>query len=516
MEPNSEDEVTTSDVVETAVDLVFGLVGPVGCDLRRVEGAIRQALQRFGYSTKYYQLSELFEDDDVAALIGLVSATSEFERLKTAMDAGDQWRKKTGRKDIMAVYAASRIGAVRRSESGDDPKPMQKVAHVLHSLKRPEEARSLRAVYGQRFVLVGVYLPRSLREEALVKRGMSEPDAKELVVRDEQGDEDYGQATSDTFQLADLFVDGRKAPEALEGEVQRFLDLLFGVRLVTPRMEEHAMHMAFSASLRSGDLSRQVGAVIVDERGSTLATGCNDAPRFGGGQYWPGEDDARDIVIGEDANERIRRQALRSMLEAVGRWVSSGDEFKLAKDVFGDNVLLDVTEFGRAVHAEMAALMDCARRGVRTHGATVFCTTFPCHNCVKHMVAAGVGKLVFIEPYAKSRAIELHGDSVSTDELVDSRMRLLPFVGIGPRRFSSLFALQDPVGNKIKRKKTDGEVVARDRTGAIPMLQERLASFIDREQAALAEMVGIREALEELVRAEHEQNDEVDSSEGES
>tara|TARA_R110002096_G_scaffold203468_1_gene388667 strand:- start:266 stop:664 length:399 start_codon:yes stop_codon:yes gene_type:complete len=132
------------------------------------------------------------------------------------------------------------------------------------------------------------------------------------------------------------------------------------------------------------------------------------------------------------------------------------------------------------------------------------------------MVAAGVGKLVFIEPYAKSRAIELHGDSVSTDELVDSRMRLLPFVGIGPRRFSSLFALQDPVGNKIKRKKTDGEVVARDRTGAIPMLQERLASFIDREQAALAEMVGIREALEELVRAEHEQNDEVDSSEGES
>lgn len=76
-------------------------------------------------------------------------------------------------------------------------------------------------------------------------------------------------------------------------------------------------------------------------------------------------------------------------------------------------------------------------------------------------------------------------------------MRLLPFVGIGPRRFSNLFALQDPAGNKINRKSRTGEVLARERTGAAPMLQERLASFVDREQAALGEMASIREVLEQ-------------------
>jgi hypothetical protein len=42
-----------------------------------------------------------------------------------------------------------------------------------------------------------------------------------------------------------------------------------------------------------------------------------------------------------------------------------------------------------------------------------------------------------------------------------------------------------------------GEVLARERTGAAPMLQERLASFVDREQAALGEMASIREVLEQ-------------------
>ena len=479
---------------EFATDIVVGLVGPVGCGLSKVEAAVTQALRRFSYDATVLKLSSLFDDAEVAPLVGGVNHDCEYSRLKTAMDAGDEWRSRTGRSDVMAIYAMSKICEARLAKMGD-AKPMVKVAHIIHSLKRPEEVRSLRTVYGQRFILVGVYVPRGEREDALVKRGMSEVNAKELVVRDEQGGGMYGQAASDAFQLADLIVDGRAAPDSVEAEIQRFLDLLFGVRLITPSLEEHSMHLAFAASLRSGDLSRQVGAVIVDARGAVLATGCNDAPRFGGGQYWPGPDDARDIVAGEDANERIRRQALRAMLESVGRMEAGRDEFERAQEVFGDNLLMDLTEFGRAVHAEMAALMDCARRGVRTEGSAVFCTTFPCHNCVKHLVAAGVEKLYFIEPYAKSRALELHGDAVSADELVERRLRLLPFVGIGPRRFQSLFALQDPVGNKIKRKGRKGTVLARERAGAVPMISEGLASYLEREQAALGEMVSIRKRL---------------------
>lgn len=64
----------------------------------------------------------------------------------------------------------------------------------------------------------------------------------------------------------------------------------------------------------------------------------------------------------------------------------------------------DLIEFGRAVHAEMEAVLSAARRGIPVQDATVVCTTFPCHNCARHLIAAGVRRLVYLFPYAKSRA----------------------------------------------------------------------------------------------------------------
>ena len=36
-----------------------------------------------------------------------------------------------------------------------------------------------------------------------------------------------------------------------------------------------------------------------------------------------------------------------------------------------------VLEFGRVVHAEMAAICDAARRGISVQDAVLYCTTFP-------------------------------------------------------------------------------------------------------------------------------------------
>src|SRR6266446_8909613 len=64
---------------------------------------------------------------------------------------------------------------------------------------------------------------------------------------------------------------------------------------------------------------------------------------------------------------------------------------------------MNIGEFGRTVHAEMASLMDAARRGVSVDNLTIYVTTFPCHNCAKHLIAAGIRKVVYLEPYPKSR-----------------------------------------------------------------------------------------------------------------
>lgn len=76
---------------------------------------------------------------------------------------------------------------------------------------------------------------------------------------------------------------------------------------------------------------------------------------------------------------------------------------------------MDIIEFGRVVHAEMSALMDAARLGRPVQDAKLFCTTFPCHICAKHITAAGISSVFFLEPYPKSAAFALHPDSIEVE-----------------------------------------------------------------------------------------------------
>lgn len=76
---------------------------------------------------------------------------------------------------------------------------------------------------------------------------------------------------------------------------------------------------------------------------------------------------------------------------------------------------MNVIEFGRDAHAEMEAIL-AARAGISVKGRDLYSTTFPCHNCAKLIISAGINRVVYIEPYPKSLAIELHGDSISVGE----------------------------------------------------------------------------------------------------
>lgn len=122
------------------------------------------------------------------------------------------------------------------------------------------------------------------------------------------------------------------------------------------------------------------------------------------------------------------------------------------KDVLAGSQILNVIEYGRAVHAEMAAITDAARRGVSVQDATLYCTTFPCHLCAKHIIAAGIRRVVYIEPYPKSAAASLFKDSMVVDpEMpVTDRVSFESFVGIAPSVYSFMFRVGDT------RKTSDG------------------------------------------------------------
>lgn len=534
-------------------ELVVAIVAPVGTETEKVRRSIQAILGSYNYSNHLLKLSWFFDDQKVGAFLSQPTRKgTEYERLTTSMDAGDALRRKTGLNEAMALVACSYINEKREAiastessegthvpengadnadapgegTSGATPRPpsangpLRRAAYLLHSLKRPEEVVYLRRVYGSRFLLISVYVPRSERVRSLQHRGMDESDAVSLVVRDESGGR-HGQATGKSFQMADIFVDGNRSEEEIRRDLYRFFDLIFGSPLVTPNQHEHAMFLAFAASLRSGDLSRQVGAVVTSPDGAIVADGANDAPRAFGGQYWPDASDQRDLARGYDSNERIKTRMVRAAANQIHKRASDVDDLSPEHDGEGDHPLLkiikdalreksvdeasilcmvesglkeagflDITEFGRAVHAEMAALLSCARRGVATKMHNLYCTTFPCHNCTKHIVAAGISKVYFIEPYPKSRAEELHGDSISMNG-EEAKVQLLPFVGIGPRRYVELFMLRDPFGNTLDRKAKEGGVVEWKRGEAWPLLPDRLVNYLDQEDEACVSLKGI-------------------------
>jgi hypothetical protein len=80
----------------------------------------------------------------------------------------------------------------------------------------------------------------------------------------------------------------------------------------------------------------------------------------------------------------------------------------------------------------------------------MYATTFPCHECARHIVAAGIARVVYLEPYPKSRAEQLYDDSINVDGAgQDGRVPFQPFVGVAPRRYMQFFSLP-------KRKNEDG------------------------------------------------------------
>lgn len=53
----------------------------------------------------------------------------------------------------------------------------------------------------------------------------------------------------------------------------------------------------------------------------------------------------------------------------------------------------------RTIHAEMNALLQCAKFGVQTEGAEIYVTHFPCLPCTKMLIQAGIKKIHYLHDY---------------------------------------------------------------------------------------------------------------------
>jgi deoxycytidylate deaminase len=505
-------------------ELVFGLVYAVGTHIEPVIEALKDYIRRFSYRPTEIRISEYIRQHLNIDL----ADKNEADRVESLIKGGNQICFDTKRKDFLALAAVATIAEGREKESDDSPKPRPKAAYIIRSLKRPQEASTLRRIYHPGFFLISVFAAEEERLRYLVDRkGMDPERAKHIIEIDQNEEDDYGQQTRDTFHRADVFVE---KPDGLK----RFLDLVFGEQFTTPSRDEYGMFLATSASLRSAQFGRQVGAAIATESGDVLALGCNEVPKAGGGLYWSDDKTrARDHELqpAVDSNDQAKQEieqeilsnfdgavdaALDKAVEKIGDTLVATklrevfkQELALKPGALRKTKLFDITEYGRAVHAEMDALLNCAKAGVSPRGCTLFTTAFPCHNCTRHAIAAGIARVVYVEPYPKSRAMNLHGDAIRLGDSRDRRVidepggekniPFLPFVGVGPRRFFDLFSMDLSAGYALQRKVDGMKAPWSESKNGGPRTPLLPTSYLEREQAAiLEENIALQKAGEDI------------------
>ena len=119
--------------------------------------------------------------------------------------------------------------------------------------------------------------------------------------------------------------------------------------------DEYFMGVALLAAKRSKDPSTQVGACIVDSNNVILTTGYNGFP--------------------------------------IG---CSDDEFPWDREG-------EVTKYPFVVHAELNAILNASGKSLR--GSRLYVALFPCNECAKAIIQAGVSEVVYLsDKYADTPA----------------------------------------------------------------------------------------------------------------
>lgn len=508
-------------------ELVIALAGPIGCGISGVADALEDRLKERGYlEVVRIKLSDFLEsaltDKLVAAPIQDEKNSDRYNRFRRLQEVGKELRKKTDNPAILAEFAARQISLDRIKRKGKDydatdgPIVPLRVAYIIDQVKRPEEVTLLRALYRNLFYLAGVTRIYDRRKSALVSESIRNDEVDGLMEIDRMEDRDDGQQLDKTLFLADYFIrnDSMAADEKV-AKLNRFLNLIHGDQSVTPTEVESGMFAAFSASLRSACLSRQVGAAIMAKSGEVIATGCNDVPMAGGGLYSNSSSPDMRCIHHEgrqcfnDFHKRKLQKAVGAIIDKVLSTENTelGDEDKpihlhemrrekLLEAIYKQTPIKDLIEYSRSVHAEMDAIVSIARIGSSgLDGATLYTTTFPCHNCARHIVASGIMKVFYVEPYEKSLAKELHADAIAFEieeskEENPKRVEFLHFEGVAPRQFHNMFRADG-------RKNSEGKFVPIRAQSADKAIPEYLDGYQDFETKAVEHLAEELAALRE-------------------
>lgn len=483
-------------------ELVISLCGPVGSGIGEIKKILEDCF-REPYSVVPIKISELIKEAVVQnqSLSRLRSElpnknSSRDDHISKLQNVGNELRGMFGN-EICAALAIQKIAMWRGEYAARKGAPVDRMAvskstvYIVDQLKHPEESALFDKVYGSTHYQLGVFAGEDDKVNSLMKEKIPRAKAVALIEEDRRQNKKHGQQLEKTLSYSNYFINASKNLQSLKNQIQRFIDLIHGKVGITPTHDEVGMNAAYTASLRSACLSRQVGAAICDDGGNVLAVGRNDVPKFGGGLYTAedGENDKRCVHHGGKCYNTERIKYLKEDIKKILLEFFHGDASEKEPTVETTNKIENaidrieketdvgsLIEFSRAIHAEMDAITSMARNSsYSTKGTTLYTTTYPCHGCARHIVAAGIKRVVYIEPYPKSLASSLHDDALQHGALSPNHVRIEPFQGAAPKSHRIFF------GSKADKKDSQGNAkryLTQEKTHVDAML---LSTYVDTE-----------------------------------
>lgn len=430
----------------------IAMIAPIGVDLNRIEECFRDTISSLNIKNEITNIK--ITDLDVFQKGKKQSGYKKYEALMTI---GDKTRENEYKK-TKSLQKANRVLIEKIKSSIKSEK-----ITIIHQLKTPEECYYLRETLSKEknipTFLVSVFDTINNRIKFLNDKIKNNSKTLELIERDERDQlNKCGQNVSNAFPLGDFYIDASQK-STIKVQVERIVKAIYCHPHISPTISEYGMYLAEAVSLKSRDLSRQVGAAILDESGSVLALSCNEVPKAFGGCYWENDNpDNRDFIYGIDSNYKYRNELVKEFISALSEIKHLGEKAKkylkkqsdLAslvnfinenKNLFKGTRVMNLIEFGRSVHAEVGAITEAAKNGISLKDSTLYTTVFPCHLCARYIISSGIKRIIFIEPYPKSLTLELYKSEVelSPSCSCDNKIIMQPFIGISPRIYRKVF-----------------------------------------------------------------------------
>ena len=59
------------------------------------------------------------------------------------------------------------------------------------------------------------------------------------------------------------------------------------------------------------------------------------------------------------------------------------------------------------IHSEINSICDAAKRGININNSTIYITHYPCLNCTKSIISAGIKKIIYLDDYKNDDVVSI-------------------------------------------------------------------------------------------------------------